>query len=122
MSLWPAVLGLHMELPSIPVSTTFDLPGYRVVKHIGPVFGITVRTRAIGPKIIAGFRGLVGGEVASFTILAEQVRHESMERMVAEAMAHGANAVLGMRFDGSEIMPGNTEVFCYGTAVVVEKA
>ncbi|MCA1819931.1 MAG: YbjQ family protein [Thermoplasmatota archaeon] len=68
---------------------------------------------------MAAFRNIGGGEVVTYTRLANRVRHEAMERMVAEAQRLGANGVVGMRFDGSEIMPGNTEVFCYGTAVVL---
>ncbi len=108
------------RLHPIPVSTTFDIVGHKIVRHIGPVFGVTVRTRAIGPKMMAVFRNIGGGEVVTYTRLSNQVRHEAMDRMVAEAIQFGANAVVGMRFDGGEIMPGNTEVFCYGTAVVIQ--
>lgn len=109
----------HKPLP-ILVTTTFEVPGTKIVRFLGPVFGITVRTRAIGPKIAASFRGLVGGEVVSFTKLAEQIRQEALDRLVQEAQQLGANAVIGMRFDSSEIGPENTEVFVYGTAVVVQ--
>lgn len=116
---WQPVAAQGARTPPIPVTTTFDVPGHRILRTLGPVFGVTVRTRAIGPKIVAGLRNLVGGEVATYTSLANQVRHEAMDRMVPECIALGGNAVIGMRFDGSEIMPGNTEVFCYGTAVVL---
>jgi len=87
------------RLHAIPVSTTFDIPGRRIARHVGPVFGVTVRTRAIGPKLMAAFRNIGGGEVVTYTRLANQVRHEAMDRMVAEAQRMGANAVVGMRFD-----------------------
>lgn len=110
---------IAVPLP-IPVSTTFDIPGRKIVRHIGPVFGVTVRSGNIGTNFVAAFRTITGGEVTGYTRIANQVRHEAVARMVWEAQQLGGNAVVGMRFDGSEIMQGMTEVFCYGTAVVVQ--
>ncbi len=102
------------------VVTTPYLPGYRVVRVIGATFGLIVRSRGLGRNIIAGFRSLGGGEITEYTQLLEQVRHQAMERLVEHARSLGANAVLGVGFDTSEMSEVMTEVFAFGTAVVVE--
>jgi len=101
-------------------STTFDLDGYRVKKHIGVVRGITVRSRSIFGTIGASLQTLVGGNITLFTELCEKSRSEAFEMMVDHAEQIGANAVIGVRYDTTEMMDGVTEVLCYGTAVVVE--
>lgn len=116
-ALWVLVAAKRLPLQ---ITTTFEIPGRRITRFLGPVFGITVRTRALGPDIAATVRGLVSGEVKSYTKLAEQIRQEALDRLVQEAVDMGANADVGMRFDSSEMGPGNLEVFGYGTAVVVE--
>jgi uncharacterized protein YbjQ (UPF0145 family) len=101
-------------------STTFDLDGYKVVKHIGVVRGITVRSRSIFGTIGASLQTLVGGNITLFTELCEKSRSEAFEMMVDHSEQIGANAVIGVRYDTTEMMDGVTEVLCYGTAVVVE--
>ena len=102
------------------VATTNDLPGYRVVRHIGLVRGVTVRSRNAIANIGAGIQSLFGGNVTIYTSLAEQARQEAYELLVEHARQAGANAVIAMRYDANEIMEGITEVLAYGTAVVVE--
>ncbi len=102
------------------VATTENLPGHRVTRVIGQIFGLTVRTRGLGGNIAAAFRSLAGGEVASYTKLLEDARRQALDRMVEAATAAGANAVVMMRFDGSEIGKTMSEIVAYGTAVVVE--
>ncbi len=105
---------------SAMTTTTFTLDGYRVVKNLGVVRGIIVRSRSIFGTIGAGLQTLVGGNISIFTDLCEQTRQDALERMLEHARALGANAVIGLRYDATEIMQGVTEVLCYGTAVLVE--
>ena len=102
------------------VVTTNDLPGYRVVRVIGMVRGITVRSRSIVGSIGGALQSLVGGNITLFTSLAETARQEALDLMVRHAEEMGANAVIAMRYDGNEITDGITEMLAYGTAVVVE--
>ena len=102
------------------VVTTNDLPGYRVVRVIGLVRGITVRSRSIVGSIGGALQSIVGGNITIYTELCEQARQETYQDMVRDARKLGANAIIGMRYDATEIMTGLTEVLCYGTAVVVE--
>jgi uncharacterized protein YbjQ (UPF0145 family) len=104
------------------VTTTNDLPGHRVVRHIGLVRGVTVRSRNAIASVGAGIQSLFGGNVTIYTSLAEQARQEAYELLVQHAQQAGANAILAMRYDANEIMEGITEVLAYGTAVVVEPA
>ena len=101
-------------------STTFTLEGYRIVRTLGVVRGITVRSRSIVGNIGASFQTLVGGNITLFTSLCERTRAESYQMMMAHAEQLGANAVVGVRYDATEVMQGVTEVICYGTAAVVE--
>jgi uncharacterized protein YbjQ (UPF0145 family) len=103
------------------VATTNDLPGYRVVRVIGLVRGITVRSRSIVGTIGGALQSIVGGNITLFTSLAETARQEALDLMVKHADEMGANAVIGMRYDGNEITDGITEMLAYGTAVVVEQ-
>ena len=102
------------------VTTTENVPGMRVTRVIGQMFGLTVRTRGLGGNIAAQFRGLAGGEVRSYTKLLEDARREAVDRLVESATAAGANAVVMMRFDSSEMGNTMSEIVAYGTAVVVE--
>ena len=102
------------------VVTTENIPGYRVTRPLGQVFGVTVRTRGLGGNIAAGLRGLVGGEVKSYTKLLEDARRQAVDRLAENATAMGANAVVMMRFDSSEIGQSMSEIVAYGSAVVVE--
>jgi uncharacterized protein YbjQ (UPF0145 family) len=101
-------------------STTFDLPGYHVVQSLGVVRGVTVRSRSLFGTIGAKFETLVGGHITLLTNLCERTRSDAFDIVLAHAQRRGANAVLGLRYDATEIMSGVTEVLCYGTAVVVE--
>ncbi len=105
----------------VMVTTTFGLEGYKVVKHLGVVRGITVRSRSIVGTIGASVQTLFGGNISLFTELCETARQEAFELMVKHAAQMGANALVGVRYDANEVMDGVTEVLCYGTAVVVEK-
>ena len=104
------------------VVTTENVPGQRVREVKGEVFGIIVRSRGIGPNIIAQLRSLAGGEIVEYTHLLEEARKHAIERMVANASELGANAVVMMRFDSSEIGPAMSEIVAYGTAAVLEPA
>ena len=99
------------------VTTMNDLPGYEVEEVYGEVMGLTVRSRNIGSQFGAGLKSIFGGELKGMTKALVDSRHEVIERMVAEAEAKGADAILAMRFDTSEIGPNWTEICAYGTAV-----
>ncbi len=102
------------------VTTAFDLPGYRVKRNFGVVRGIVVRSRSIVGTIGAGLQTLIGGNISLFSNLCEQTRSDAFELMLQHAEQLGANAVIGARYDATEIMQGVTEVLAYGTAVLVE--
>ncbi len=102
------------------IVTTNDVPGYRVVKTLGLVRGITVRSRNAISDMVGGFQSMLGGRVETYVKLAEASRSEAYEELVEHARAMGANAVIAMRYEANEIMEGVTEVLAYGTAVVVE--
>jgi uncharacterized protein YbjQ (UPF0145 family) len=103
------------------VTTAFTLDGFRVVRNLGIVRGITVRSRSIIGNIGAGIQTLFGGNISLLQELCERTRREAFQLMMQHAAEHGANAVIGMRYDANEVMSGVTEVLAYGTAVVVEK-
>jgi uncharacterized protein YbjQ (UPF0145 family) len=103
-------------------TTTFDLPGYRVTKNLGVVRGITVRSRSIFGTIGGALQTLAGGNISLFTELCEKTRAEAFEMMTGHAEQLGANAVVGVRYDATELMQGVTEMVCYGTAVVAQPA
>ena len=102
------------------ITTTNDAPGYRVVKTLGVVRGITVRSRNAISDMVGGVQSVFGGRVGVYVKLAETARQEAYDELVAHAREMGANGILAMRYDANEIMPGITEVLAYGTAVVVE--
>ncbi len=104
------------------IVTTNDAPGYRVVKTLGLVRGITVRSRNAISDMVGGLQSMLGGRVETYVKLAETSRAEALQEMVDHAKAMGANAVIAMRYEANEIMEGVTEVLAYGTAVVVEEA
>jgi len=106
-----------------PLTTTaFELPGYRIVKSFGVVRGIIVRSRSIVGNIGASLQSLIGGNISIYTSLCERTREEAFRQMLAQAAELGANAVVGVRYDATEIGAGITEVLCYGTAVFVDVA
>lgn len=102
------------------VTTAFELPGHRVIRNLGVVRGITVRSRSVFGTIGASLQTLVGGNISIFTRLCEHTRAEAFEIMIQHASEIGANAIIGARYDANEIMGGVTEVLAYGTAVIVE--
>jgi len=101
-------------------TTTFELPGYRVVKSFGVVRGIIVRSRSIVGNIGANIQSLFGGNISLYTTLCERARQDAFNQMITHAGELGANAVVGVRYDATELAAGITEVLCYGTAVYVE--
>jgi len=102
------------------VTTGLDLPGYRIIRNLGLVRGIVVRSRSIFGTFGASLQTLVGGDITLFTNLCERTRQDALLRMEEHAIAMGANAVIAFRYDANEVMQGVTEVLAYGTAVVVE--
>jgi uncharacterized protein YbjQ (UPF0145 family) len=108
-------------IPHEMTSSTFDLPGYNIVKGLGIVRGIVVRSRSVFGNIGASLQTLVGGDITLFTNLCERTREDAFGRMLKHAEEMGADAVVGLRYDATEIMGGVTEVLCYGTAVKVER-
>ncbi len=103
-------------------STTFEIPGYKVAKSLGVVRGVTVRSRSILGTIGGSLQTLVGGNITLFTELCEKARSEAFGLMLDHARQLGGNAVVGVRYDATEVLDGVTEVLCYGTAVVLEPA
>ena len=101
-------------------STTFELPGHRVLRTFGMVKGLTVRSRSIIGNIFGGLQSLFGGNITIYTNLCEQARTEAFELMCSHGAQLGANAIIGVRYDATEVMAGLTEVLCYGTAVIVK--
>ena len=104
------------------ITTALELPGYRIVKSLGVVRGLTVRSRSIVGNIAGGIQSLFGGNITIYTNLCERTRSETYQLMCQHARQLGANAIIAMRYDATEVMAGLTEVLCYGTAVVVEPA
>jgi uncharacterized protein YbjQ (UPF0145 family) len=103
------------------VTTTENIPGSRVVEVKGQVFGLVVRSRGLAGNMMAGLRSIVGGEITEYTQLLEETRKHALDRMVKNAQLMGANAVVMMRFDSSEMGQSMSEIVAYGTAVVIEK-
>jgi uncharacterized protein YbjQ (UPF0145 family) len=104
------------------VTTAFELPGHRILRNLGVVRGIVVRSRSVVFNILGGLQTLFGGNITIYTQLCEQARGQTYDEMCEHARAMGANAIVGMRYDATEVMAGLTEVLCYGTAVVVAAA
>lgn len=113
------------QLPStnsLLVTTTERPAGYEVIKALGQVFGVVVRSRGLGGNIIASLRALGGGEIVEYTRLVEDTRRQAIDRMIENARTMGANAIVMMRFDSSEMGPTLTEVVAYGTAATIERS
>ena len=102
------------------VCTTENVPGHKVTRVLGQCFGVVVRSRGLGGNIAAGLRSLVGGEITEYTRLVEDTRRQALDRLVANAVAMGGNAVVMMRFDSGDIGTTMNEVVAYGTAAVIE--
>ena len=111
-----------LVLTDAMVTTALELPGLRVVRSLGLVRGITVRSRSVVGNFLGGLQTLLGGNITIYTQLCEQARQETYRDMLSHARQLGANAVIAVRYDATELMAGLTEVICYGTAVVVEQA
>ncbi len=103
------------------VTTAFQLDGYRIVRNLGIIRGITVRSRSVVGNIAGGIQTIFGGNITIYTELCEHARLEAFHLMMQHATEKGANAIIGMRYDANEVMSGVTEVLAYGTAVVVQR-
>jgi uncharacterized protein YbjQ (UPF0145 family) len=110
----------HSSLDPALVTTALEIPGYRIVRNIGVVRGIVVRSRNVFASLGAVVQTLIGGDITIFTELCEKTRQDSYAMMTLHAAQFGANAVIAVRYDANEILRGVTEVLAYGTAVVVE--
>ncbi len=104
------------------ITTAFELPGVRIVRNIGLVRGVTVRSRSVVGNMVGSLQTIFGGNITIYTELCEHARQEAFEIMMSHADQMGANAIIGMRYDANEVMDGVTEVLAYGTAVIVERA
>jgi uncharacterized protein YbjQ (UPF0145 family) len=104
------------------VTTAFTLDGYRITRNLGLVRGIVVRSRSIFGTIGAGLQTIVGGNITLLSELCEKTREQAFEKMALHADQVGANAIIGVRYDATEVMQSVTEVLCYGTAVVIERS
>lgn len=112
---------MPVRVETMMVTTSQELPGYRIVRNFGIVRGIIVRSRSLLGSIGAGLQTIIGGNITILTELCENTREEAYELMMQHAAEHGANAIVAMRYDATEIMQGVTEVLAYGTAVQVER-
>jgi uncharacterized protein YbjQ (UPF0145 family) len=112
---------MPVRVETMMVTTSQELPGYRIMRNYGIVRGIIVRSRSLLGSIGAGLQTIIGGNITILTELCENTREEAYELMMQHAAEHGANAVIAMRYDATEIMQGVTEVLAYGTAVQVER-
>jgi uncharacterized protein YbjQ (UPF0145 family) len=108
----------------IPVTTTLSIDGYRIREYKGVVRGIIVRAPTITQGILGGLKSIIGGRIGAYTEMCEQARQQAYDLMIEHAQVLGANAVVGLRYDASEVVAREsaTEVLCYGTAVVIERA
>jgi uncharacterized protein YbjQ (UPF0145 family) len=105
---------------NVPVTTTFTIEGYRIKEYKGVVRGIIVRSPTIAQGIVGGLKNIIGGRIGAYTEMCEQARQQAYDILIEHARQIGANAVIGLRYDASEVANGATEVLCYGTAVVIE--
>ncbi len=110
---------MHRPAGELPIYTLEAVPGREVTKTIGLVRGNTIRARAIGHDIMAVFKQIVGGEISEYTKMMAEAREQALDRMRAEAVERGANAVIGVRLTTSMVMQGSAEILAYGTAVVL---
>jgi len=109
-------------IPHEMTTTAFEIPGFRISQSLGLVRGIVVRSRSVLGTLGASLQTLVGGDITLYTEMCEKAREDAFERMLQHATEQGADAIIGVRYDATEIMQGVTEVLCYGTAVQVRKA
>jgi uncharacterized protein YbjQ (UPF0145 family) len=113
---------LGVTVMSIPCTTTFNFEGHRIVRYVGVVRGIVVRSPTISQGFLGGLKSMVGGRIGAYTEMCEQTRQQAYEHLLEHAKQLGANAIVGLRYDASEVgsQSSATEVLCYGTAVVIE--
>jgi uncharacterized protein YbjQ (UPF0145 family) len=113
---------MNVSVNEAMITTAFDLPGYRVAKNLGVVRGVAVRSRSVLGTLGASLETLVGGNITLFEDMCEKTREQSLQLMMEHAVQRGGNAVIGVRYDATEVMQGVTEVIAYGTAVLVERS
>jgi uncharacterized protein YbjQ (UPF0145 family) len=113
---------MDVSVNAAMVTTAFELPGYRIARSMGLVRGVTVRSRSILGTLGASLQTVVGGNITLFEDMCEQTRGQALDLMMQHAIERGANAVIGVRYDATEVMQGVTEVIAYGTAVQAERA
>ena len=108
---------------NIPVTTTFSIEGYQIIEYKGIVRGIIVRSPTISQGILGGLKSIIGGQIGAYTQMCEQARQQAYDLLIEHAVEMGANAIVGLHYDASDVGGQNaaTEVLCYGTAVVIEK-
>ena len=106
---------------SIPVTTTFSFEGHKIIEYKGVVRGIIVRSPTIVQGILGGLKNIIGGKIGAYTEMCEQTRQDAYRELLKHAEEIGANAIVGFRYDSSDLKDSSTEVLCYGTAVVIEK-
>jgi uncharacterized protein YbjQ (UPF0145 family) len=108
---------------SLPVTTTFSFEGYRIVEYRGVVRGIIVRSPTIVQGLVGGLKNIIGGRIGAYTEMCEQARQQAYDLLIQHAREQGANAIVGLRYDASEVVSAGsaTEVLCYGTAVIIER-
>ena len=106
---------------SIPVTTTFDFHGHKIIEYKGVVRGIVVRSPTIVQGFLGGLKNIIGGKIGAYTEMCEQTREDAFQHLLEHAEKLGANAIVGFRYDSSDLQESATEVLCYGTAVVIEK-
>ncbi len=104
---------------TIPVTTTFTIEGYRIQKYLGLVRGIIVRSPTIAQGFFGGLKSIIGGRIGAYSEMCEQARQQAYELLIDHAVAVGANAIVGLRYDASDVADRGTEVLCYGTAVFI---
>lgn len=117
----PVIHSQVVEIPHEMTTTAFEIPGYRVTANKGVVRGVVVRSRSVVGTIGASLQTILGGNISLFTELAERTRQQAFDTMLIQAHLAGAHAVIGIRYDATELMKGVTEVLCYGTAVMLER-
>ena len=110
-----------VSVDEFPISSAYDIPGYKTLETKGFVYGLTVRSRGVGGKISAGVRSIFGGEINEYVQMMEDTRDEALNRCIAHCNEIGGNAIIGIRYDSNGISESMQEVLAYGTAVVVEK-
>ncbi len=111
---------MSSSVPFQNVTTALELPGYNIIQSCGVVRGIVVRSRGAVGNFVAGLQTIMGGNISAFTSMCETARVDAFQQLLEHAGEHGANAIIGMRYDANEIAVGVTEVLAYGTAVIVE--